>query len=87
MANYDAQIDAFEARKGKLNSILTRSVDKVMTSQPNNIVTRTCLQRLLRQVPEIYDPYGKSDLVAPFTLVRDPHWPSFENFLYGSLDF
>jgi len=50
-------------------------------------VERTCLQRLLRQVPDIYDQNGKPDLSPPFTLVKDPHWPSFENFLYGSLDF
>jgi len=87
MDNLNRQIDEFEARKSKLNYTLTKHFNDVGTKQPNNVVERTCLQRLLRQVPDVFDQNGKPGLSPPFTLVKDPLWPSFENFLYANLDF
>ena len=81
-------IKLFETKKRKINAMLLQNFEKVDSRNPNMVFSRTFCSRLLKRAPEQFDVLG-SDTQTPFMLINDPDpaSPSFQNFLYMSLDY
>ena len=66
--------------------MLTRTFEVMSNREVNCVYDKTCCQRLFKTTPDQFDPL--SEVANPFLLLRDSYssYPSFEEFLYCSLD-